>query len=75
MARTYLKQIVRRAGLLAVLSASAVIGFAQNIRVVVWDERQPAQKTAYPNFIGNQIAEHLRTLPGITVKSVGLDDP
>lgn len=75
MARTYLKQIVRRAVLLAVLSASAVIGFAQNIRVVVWDERQPAQKTAYPNFIGNQIAEHLGKLPGITVKSVGLDDP
>lgn len=48
---------------------------AQGIRVVVWDERQPQQKTAYPNFLGNHIAEHLRKLPGITVvKSVGLDD-
>ena len=37
-------------------------------------ERQPQQKEAYPDLIGNQIANHLRKLPGIT-KSVGLDDP
>jgi trehalose utilization protein len=50
--------------------------FSQNIRVLVWDERQPQQKEAYPDFIGNHIAGHLRKLPGITVnKSVGLDDP
>ena len=62
---------------------SAVLLFAaitplwsQNIRVLVWDERQPQQKDAYPNFIGNHLADHLRKLPGITVtKSVGLDDP
>jgi hypothetical protein len=48
---------------------------ANEIRVVVWDERQPAQKQAYENFLGNQIASHLRTLPGLSVQSVGLDDP
>lgn len=43
--------------------------------VVVWDERQPAQKEAYKDFLGNAIADHLRTQPGMTVKSVALDDP
>lgn len=45
------------------------------IQVVVWDERQPAQKQAYADFLGNQIAGHLRTVPGLSVRSVGLDDP
>ncbi len=45
------------------------------VRVRVWDERQPAQKKAYPNWLGNQIAEHLRTVPGLQVESVCLDDP
>ncbi|WP_422926610.1 ThuA domain-containing protein [Singulisphaera sp. PoT] len=45
------------------------------IRVVVWDERQPAQKQAYENFLGNAIADHLRARPGISVNSVCLDDP
>jgi trehalose utilization protein len=48
---------------------------AKTIRVVVWDERQPAQKQAYENFIGNHIAEHFKTQTGFTVRSVGLDDP
>ena len=45
------------------------------IKVVVWDERQPAQKQAYVNFLGNAIADHLGAQPGISVKSVSLDDP
>ena len=45
------------------------------IKVLVWDERQPKQKLAYENFLGNQIAEHLRAQPGLSVKSVALDDP
>jgi trehalose utilization protein len=45
------------------------------IRVVVWDERQPAQKDAYGDFLGNTIAKHLSAKPGMTVKSVGLGDP
>ena len=45
------------------------------IKVVVWDEQQPAQKEAYANFLGNQIAAHLREQPGLSVRSVRLDDP
>ena len=45
------------------------------IEVVVWDERQPAQKQAYDNFLGNQIAGYLKEQPGMSVRSVGLDDP
>ena len=36
---------------------------ASPIRVVVWDERQPSQKQAYGNFLGNRIADHLRSEP------------
>jgi trehalose utilization protein len=45
------------------------------IKVVVWDERQPAQMEVYENFLGNAIAEHLRAQPGLEVESVALDDP
>ncbi len=45
------------------------------IRVVVWDEQQPAQKEAYENFLGNQIAAHLKTQEGLAVQLVKLDDP
>jgi trehalose utilization protein len=48
---------------------------AAPIRVTVWDERQPAQKQVYTNFLGNQIADQLRQSPDFAVKSVGLDDP
>jgi trehalose utilization protein len=44
------------------------------VRVVVWDEQQPQQKQAYDNFLGNAIADHLKTRPGLTVKSVRLAD-
>jgi hypothetical protein len=43
--------------------------------VVVWDERQALQKTAYGDYLGNTLAAHLAKMPGLTVKSVGLDDP
>jgi trehalose utilization protein len=48
---------------------------AAPIRVVVWDEQQPQQKQAYTNFLGNQIAAHLQTIKGLSVKSVSLSDP
>src|SRR4051812_32106075 len=48
---------------------------APKIRVVVWDEQQPAQKAIYANFLGNQIATHLKTMPEFTVTSVRMDDP
>ncbi len=45
------------------------------VRVLVWDERQPEQKRAYPDFLGNWIARYLQGRPGLAVRSVGLDDP
>ena len=48
---------------------------AAPIRVLVWDEQQPAQRRIYTNWLGNQIVAHLRTLPGLVVNSARLDDP
>lgn len=45
------------------------------IRVVVWDEQQPQQKKAYENFLGNAIADFLKTRPGFSVRSVAFADP
>jgi trehalose utilization protein len=45
------------------------------IKVVIWDEQQPAQREAYDNFLGNQIAAHLKTQEGLAVQAVKLDDP
>ena len=45
------------------------------VHVLVWDEQQPAQKEAYPNFLGNAIADYLKSCAGIEVRSVRLDDP
>src|SRR5580658_8476065 len=63
----------------AALVVSALFATASKssaaIRVVVWDERQPDQKTAYGDFLGNTLAAHLAKRPGLSVKSVGLDDP
>jgi trehalose utilization protein len=47
----------------------------KGIHVVVWDEQQPAQKAVYADFLGNHIADHLKTRPGLDVRSVKLDDP
>jgi trehalose utilization protein len=46
-----------------------------SIKLVVWDERQPSQKQAYGGFLGDRIADHFRSEPGFSVKSVGIDDP
>ena len=59
----------------ALLPSASADPQASTIKVVVWDERQPSQKQAYDNFLGNRIADHLRSEPGLSVKSVGLDDP
>ena len=57
------------------LLASVGLAVAADVRVVVWDEQQPRQKQAYPNFLGNAIADHLKALPGLMVRSVKQDDP
>lgn len=55
--------------------AGAQTAAAKPAKVVVWDERQPAQKRAYDNFLGNAIADHLRKSSAFDVTSVALDDP
>gem|GEM_PF-4553931 len=35
------------------VSAATAWGMAADIRVLVWDERQPQQKQAYSNWLGN----------------------
>jgi trehalose utilization protein len=47
----------------------------KSVRVVVWDEQQRQQKEAYENYLGNWIADYLKSQPGLAVKSVRLDDP
>lgn len=56
-------------------TATRAADTAKPIRVVVWDEEQPAQKKAYDNFLGNAVADFLKSKDGLTVKSVKLDDP
>ncbi|MBA62564.1 MAG: trehalose utilization protein [Planctomycetaceae bacterium] len=48
---------------------------AETINVVVWDEQQPAQKEAYANFLGNEIAAYLSKQEGLSVRSVNLASP
>lgn len=62
------------AGLALAPSAHAAGAADSPVRVVVWDERQPEQKRAYDNFLGDHIADRLRDRPGLSVRSVGLDD-
>lgn len=59
-------------GLLVTVSSAV----AAPIRVVVWDERQELQKTGYHGeYLGNTLAGSLSKQPGLSVKSVGLNDP
>jgi trehalose utilization protein len=48
---------------------------AAPIRVLIWDEQQPQQRMSYSNWLGGQIADHLRTRPGLTVTTARLNDP
>lgn len=54
--------------------SSAVSG-VETINVVVWDEQQPAQKEAYDDFLGNEIASYLEKQSGISVRTVNLASP
>lgn len=75
--RDFLKTTSVAAGASLLLSGEAPAGAESEkpVRVVVWDERQPAQLEVYRRFLGNAIADHLRAQGGFAVKSVGLDDP
>ena len=48
---------------------------AAPIRVLVWDEQQPQQRMTYSNWLGGEIAGHLRQQPGFVVTTARLDDP
>jgi trehalose utilization protein len=48
---------------------------AAPVRVLVWDEQQPQQKTVYDDFIGGEIAARLSGKPGFEVRRANLDDP
>ncbi len=73
--------IVKRMKLPIIAAVSVVqlltvaVSHSAPIRVLVWDEQQPAQKQAYTNFLGNEIAGHLRRSADFEVKSTALDDP
>ena len=63
---------------LVVCLASLPASFAravEPIKVVIWDEQQPAQKKSYPEFLGNYIADYLKRQPGLEVASVSIDHP
>lgn len=46
------------------------------VRVLVWDEQQPTQKPTYGGvFLGETIAAHLASVPGIEVKHTSLEAP
>jgi trehalose utilization protein len=56
-------------------TVQAQVKAAAPIRVVIWDEQQPPQKRAYGGkFLGETIAAYLKTQPGLTVRSVKMDD-
>jgi trehalose utilization protein len=63
---------------IALLAAASGLDAAapHSVRVLVWDEQQPEQKRAYgEKFLGETIAAHLATRPGLVVKSVSLASP
>lgn len=47
----------------------------KTVRVVVWDEQQPAQLKAYEQFLGNAIVTHLEKQEGIRPISANLSQP
>ena len=52
-----------------------LIAHSKPIRVLVWDEQQPAQRQVYSNYLGNEIAAYLKQRPRLAVTSAHLNDP
>ena len=72
--RAFVKAILASAAVLP-LSRAVAVEAEGPIRVVVWDEQQPAQKEAYHDFLGNEIAGHLKKQPGFSVVLRRQDEP
>ncbi|QDU21920.1 ThuA domain-containing protein [Urbifossiella limnaea] len=68
------RQFLRASAAGLALPLAATAADPMPVGVVVWDERQPEQRQAYENFLGNHIADHLRRRPGLAVRSVGIED-
>ena len=60
---------------ISLIFASSAVSGVETINVVVWDEQQPAQKEAYEDFLGNEIASYLQKQAGISVRTVNLTSP
>ena len=60
---------------ISLIFASSAVSGVETINVVVWDEQQPAQKEAYEDFLGNEIASYLEKQAGISVRTVNLTSP
>ena len=70
-----MKYLLALVAFFCVLCGQSRAADAPPVRVLVWDEQQPAQKQAYDNFLGNAIAEHLGKQPGLRVISANIDQP
>lgn len=71
-----MQRLLSLLALLCVLCGKSSAADAPPIRVLVWDEQQPAQKSAYDGgFLGDAIAAHLAKQPGFKVVSVNLASP
>jgi trehalose utilization protein len=68
--------VLPAAAALALLGQPARAQAAEPVRVLVWDEQQVEQKSAYGGkFLGETIAEHLAGRPGLAVRSVAISSP
>jgi trehalose utilization protein len=67
--------ITRLVAVLFVATWNVAAMGAEPIKVVIWDEQQPAQKKLYPNFLGNYIGEYLKHQEGLRVRTVSIGDP
>ena len=58
---------------LVLLASAFAVAADGPIRVLVWDERQPAQKQAYgERFLGETIAAHLSKNPALAVRTAAM---
>ncbi len=71
-----MKSLILTCHMLLLLSfASNCAATEPMIRVLVWDEQQPAQKQAYENVLGNTIAARLSKQSGLRVISANINEP